>query len=290
MRGMEQMKSFEKIMKYVFIIASLVSVLSIVVISVFIFKGGVPFIKDYGLIKFLTGTEWLPGNTPASFGLLPMILGSLYVTVGAMIIGVPIGVLTAIYMAKFCPDRLYKVLSPAVQLMAGIPSIVYGFFALNVITPLVRNISGDGLSILTASILLAIMILPTVITLSEASIRAVPKSYYEGSIALGANDEESVFRTVVPAAKNGIMASIILAMGRAIGETMAVLRVAGNQTRIPDSIFDGGRTLTTNIAMEMSYAEGMHRESLIATAVVLFVFILVINSIFMMLKRRDTNC
>lgn len=284
------MKSFEKIMKYVFIIASLVSVLSIVVISVFIFKGGVPFIKDYGLIKFLTGTEWLPSNTPASFGLLPMILGSLYVTVGAMIIGVPIGVLTAIYMAKFCPDRLYKVLSPAVQLMAGIPSIVYGFFALNVITPLVRNISGDGLSILTASILLAIMILPTVITLSEASIRAVPKSYYEGSIALGANDEESVFRTVVPAAKNGIMASIILAMGRAIGETMAVLRVAGNQTRIPDSIFDGGRTLTTNIAMEMSYAEGMHRESLIATAVVLFVFILVINSIFMMLKRRDTNC
>lgn len=284
------MKSFEKIMRNIFVIASLVSIVSIIVISVFIFKGGVPFLHKYGLFKFISGQVWSPSNSPAEYGIFPMILGTLYVTGGAMIIGVPIGILTAIYLARFCPERLYKVLSPAVQLMAGIPSIVYGFFALNLITPFIREIQGDGLSILTASILLAIMILPTVITLSEASIRAVPNSYYEGSVALGANDEESVFRAVVPAARNGIMASIILAMGRAIGETMAVLRVCGNQPRIAHSIFDGTRTLTTNIAMEMSYAEGMHRESLIATALVLFVFILIINSIFMFLKRRDMSC
>ena len=284
------MKGFEKIMRNIFIISSLVSVVSIIVISVFIFKGGLPFLEEYGLFKFISGQVWSPSNSPSEYGIFPMILGTLYVTGGALIIGVPIGILTAIYLARFCPDRLYKVLSPAVQLMAGIPSIVYGFFALNLITPIIRDIKGDGLSILTASILLAIMILPTIITLSEASIRAVPNSYYEGSVALGANDEESVFKAIVPAAKNGIMASIILALGRAIGETMAVLRVCGNQPRIADSIFDGTRTLTTNIAMEMSYAEGMHRESLIATALVLFVFILIINSIFMFLKRRDMSC
>lgn len=284
------MKNFEKIMRNIFIISSLVSIVSIIIISVFIFKGGVPFLHKYGLFRFISGTVWSPSNSPAEYGIFPMIVGTLYVTAGAMIIGVPIGILTAVYLARFCPDRLYKFLSPAIQLMAGIPSIVYGFFALTLITPIIRDIKGDGLSILTASILLAIMILPTIITLSEASIRAVPNSYYEGSVALGANDEESVFRAIVPAAKNGIMASIILAMGRAIGETMAVLRVCGNQPRIPHSIFDGVRTMTTNIAMEMSYAEGMHRESLIATALVLFIFILIINSIFMFLKRRDMSC
>ncbi len=248
------MKNYEKIMKKIFILSSFVSIISIIIISVFIIRGGLPFLEKYGLFKFLFGQTWSPNNSPAEYGIFPMIVGTIYVTVGALIIAVPLGILTAVYLARFCSDRLHKILSPILKLMAGIPSIVYGFFALNLITPIVRDIKGDGLSILTASILLAIMVLPTIITLSEASIRTLPQSYYEGSRALGANDEESVFKIILPAAKNGIMASIILSMGRAIGETMAVLRVCGNQPRIAHSIFDGTRTLTTNIAMEMSYA------------------------------------
>ena len=220
-----------------------------------------------------------------------MILGSIYVTAGAIIVGVPLGLLAAIFMAKFCPAPLYKILKPAVDLLAGIPSIVYGFFGLMVIVPLVQDLFGapSGQNMLTASILLGIMILPTIISVSESSIRAVPDSYYEGALALGASHERSVFFVTVPAAKSGIMAGIILGVGRAIGETMAVIMIAGNQPRIPDSLLDGVRTLTGNIVTEMGYATGLHREALIATGVVLFVFILIINLLFSIIKRKESK-
>ncbi|MDD3429622.1 MAG: phosphate ABC transporter permease subunit PstC, partial [Oscillospiraceae bacterium] len=200
----------------------------------------------------------------------------------------PIGILTAIFMARFCPKRLYKILKPAIELLAGIPSVVYGFFGLVVLVPFMRTwLGGTGKSILTASILLGIMILPTIIGVSESAIRSVPQSYYEGGLALGASHERSVFFAMLPAAKSGILAGVVLGIGRAIGETMAVIMVAGNQPRIPGGILEGVRTLTANIVLEMGYAADLHREALIATAVVLFVFILIINLLFSALKRRD---
>lgn len=283
-------KSFEDIMKFIFILSALTSIVAIILICIFIFSGGIPFIKEYGLKNFLLGTQWKPSNSPASYGILPIILGSLYVTIGATIIGVPIGVLTATYLAKFSNEKLYKFLKPSVNLMAGIPSIVYGFFALTVIVPFIRDIfGGTGMNIITASILLGIMILPTIIGISESSIRAVPESYYEGSIALGASHERSIMAVVLPAAKSGIISSIILGIGRAIGETMAVILVAGNQARMPAGITKGVRTLTTNIVIEMAYAADTHREALIATALVLFIFILIINGIFSIVKRRTLS-
>ena len=276
----------ETIMKFVFLLAATVSIAAVILICVFLFASGVPAIRDIGVFNFLFGTTWRPAND--LYGILPMIVGSIYVTAGALVIGVPVGVLTAIFMARFCPKWLYKIMKPAVNLMAGIPSVVYGFFGLVVLVPYIRDtFGGRGLSVLTASILLGLMILPTIISMSESSLRAVPQSYYEGGLALGASHERSVFFTVVPAAKSGIFASIILGVGRAIGETMAVIMVAGNQTVIPEKITDGVRTLTTNIVMEMGYSTGLHREALIATAVVLFVFILIINLAFSLLKRRS---
>ena len=276
----------ETVMKFVFLLAATASIAAVVLICVFLFASGIPAIKEIGVFEFLFGTTWKPAND--LYGILPMIVGSVYVTAGALIIGVPVGILTAVFMARFCPGWLYKVMKPAVNLMAGIPSVVYGFFGLVVLVPFVREtFGGRGMSVLTASILLGIMILPTIISMSESSLRAVPQSYYEGGLALGASHERSVFFTVVPAAKSGIFASIILGVGRAIGETMAVIMVAGNQTVIPEKITDGVRTLTTNIVMEMGYSTGLHREALIATAVVLFVFILIINLAFSLLKRRS---
>ena len=217
-----------------------------------------------------------------------MILGSLYVTAGAILIGVPIGLLTAIFLAKFCPKGLYKILKPATELMAGVPSVVYGFFGLVVLVPLVQNIFGvAGNTMLTASVLLGIMILPTIIGVSESAIRAVPDSYYEGSLALGASHERSVFFATLPAARSGILAGVVLGIGRAIGETMAVVMVAGNKARMPQGLLDGVRTMMANIVMEMGYATDLHREALIATAVVLFVFILIINVTFSLLRRKD---
>ncbi len=218
-----------------------------------------------------------------------MILGSLYVTAGAILIGVPIGVLTAIFLAKFCPDWLYRFFRPAVSLMAGIPSIIYGFFGLVILVPLTRDFFGTGKSILTASILLGVMILPTVISVSETAIRAVPSSYYEGSLALGATHERSVFFAVVPPAKSGILTGIVLGIGRAVGETMAVIMVAGNQTIMPESITKGVRTLTANIVIEMGYAADLHREALIATAVVLFIMILLINLLLSLVKKEKNS-
>lgn len=276
----------EKVMRIIFMLSATVSILAVIVICYFLFDQGLPAMVEIGVSDFLTGTLWKP--LEGHFGIFPMIVGSIYVTAGAIILGVPVGLLCAIFMAKFCPRRLYSVLKPAVDLLAGIPSIVYGFFALMVIVPVVQDLTGtSGKGILTASIMLAIMILPTIVSVSEASIRAVPESYYEGSLALGATHERSVFFATVPAAKSGIMAGVILGVGRAIGETMAVSMVAGNQPILPDSILSGVRTMTANVIIEMGYAEGLHREALIATAVVLFVFILIINISFSLLKRRD---
>ena len=275
----------EKIMEIVFLLAACVSILAVALICVFLFANGVPAMKEIGFADFLLGTEWRPGND--IYGIFPMIVGSIYVTAGTIIIGVPIGLLTAVFMARYCPARLYKIVKPAVELLAGIPSVVYGFFGMVVIVPLVRsNFGGNGSSIMSASILLGMMILPTIISQSEASIRAVPNSYYEGSLALGATHERSVFCSILPAAKSGILAGIILGVGRAIGETMAVIMVAGNQARMPQGILQGVRTLTANIVIEMGYAEGLHREALIATGVVLFAFILIINLSFSVVKMR----
>ena len=273
-------------MKILFLIAACTSILAVALICIFLFANGLPAIAEVGPLKFLFGTDWSPLSN--RFGILPMIVGSIYVTAGAIIIGVPIGILCAVFLAEFCPKKLYKILTPAVELMAGIPSIVYGFFGLVVIVPIMQDLfGGSGKSVLTASVLLGIMILPTIVGVAESSIRAVPRSYYEGALALGATHERSVFKTVVPAAKSGITAGVILGVGRAIGETMAVMMVAGNQAVIPESIFSGVRTLTTNIVMEMGYAQDLHREVLLATGVVLFVFILIINLTFSLIKRKD---
>ena len=276
----------EKIMETVFMLCACVSILSVALICIFLFANGIPAMTKIGFFDFIFGRKWKPSNE--IFGIFPMIIGSIYITAGAIIIGVPIGILTAVFLARFCPKKLYKIIKPAIDLLAGIPSVVYGFFGLCVIVPFVRNnIGGDGNSILTASILLGFMILPTIINVSESSIRAVPEKYYQGALALGATHERSVFCTVVPAAKSGIMAGIVLGIGRAIGETMAVIMVAGNQARMPKGILEGIRTMTSNIVMEMGYATDLHREALIATGVVLFVFILIINTLFSILKNKD---
>ena len=274
-------------MMLVFFLAACTSILSVVLICVFLFVNGIPAMGKIGVFNFLLGDTWKPNNTPSSFGILPMILGSIYVTAGAIVIGVPVGVLTAVFIARFCPKRVLKYIKPAIELLAGIPSVVYGFFGLVTIVPVIRNFfGGDGNSLLTASILLGIMILPTIIGISESAILAVPGSYYEGALALGASHERSVFFAILPAAKSGIIAGVILGIGRAVGETMAVIMVAGNQARMPAGILKGVRTLTANIVIEMGYAAALHREALFATAVVLFVFILAINLLFSLMKRR----
>lgn len=276
----------ETVMKYVFLISALISVLSTILIFYFIFSGGLPFILRQGVWEFLTGTNWRPTASQPEFGILPMIVGSLIVTGGAILIGVPIGVLTAVYMVFYCPKAYYRYAKSAINLMAAIPSIVYGFFALQIFVPFFRLMGRSGMNMVTASLLLGIMILPTIIGLSESAIRNVPKSYYQGAIGLGTTHERAILTVVVPAAKNGILSAIILGIGRAIGETMAVILVAGNQPRIPTELNQGVRTLTTNIVMEMAYATGQHREALIATAVVLFVFILIINLFFTRVKNK----
>ena len=279
----------ETLMKGIFLLAACASILAVALICLFLFANGLPAIGKIGIFDFLLGKVWKPGND--LYGILPMILGSIYVTAGAIVVGVPIGILTAVFMAKFCPKGLYRFLKPAVELLAGIPSVVYGFFGLVVIVPLIRELFPDskGTSMPAASLLLGIMILPTIIGVSESAIRAVPESYYEGGLALGASHERSVFFATLPAAKSGILAGVILGIGRAIGETMAVIMVAGNQPRMPAGLLKGVRTLTSNIVMEMGYAADLHREALIATAVVLFVFILLINLLFSVLKRRTNE-
>ncbi|MBJ7540637.1 MULTISPECIES: phosphate ABC transporter permease subunit PstC [Streptococcus] len=276
----------EKIMQGLFFLTACISIVSVLLICIFLLANGLPAIKEIGIKNFLLGEIWRPSSN--EFGILPMIVGSLYVTLGALVIGVPIGIFTAVFMAKFCPPVLYKLLKSAINLMAGIPSVVYGFFGLVVLVPFVRNyIGGYGMGVLTASILLGIMILPTIVSVSESAIRAVPNSYYEGGLALGASHERSIFFVVLPAAKRGILASVILGLGRAVGETMAVIMVAGNQAILPSSLTSGVRTLTTNIVMEMGYSSGLHRQALIGTAVILFLFVLIVNIAFSLLRKED---
>ncbi len=289
----------EKFMQGVFFTAACASVLAVILICGFLFANGVPAMNEIGFGAFLRGEMWKPKND--IYGIFPMIIGSLYVTLGAILTGVPIGILTAVFMAFYCPKRIYKPLKTATELLAGIPSVVYGFFGLVVMVPVIREMgktlknmgilrsAGNGSSILTASLLLGMMILPTVIGLTESSLRAVPEQYYEGAAALGATHERAIFRVVLPAAKSGVAAAVVLGVGRAIGETMAVIMVAGNQARMPAGIFKGIRTLTANIVIEMGYAAGLHREALIATGVVLFVFILVINFCVAVLNRRNNH-
>lgn len=280
----------EKSFRNIALISTFASIVAVIVICWFIFANGLPAIGKIGIKEFLLGTKWSPTSSSAKFGILPMIYSSIYVTLGAILIGVPTGIFTAVFMAKYCPKKLYPFLSSGINLMAGIPSIIYGFFGLIIIVPIIGSIAGrSGLTMLSAIIILGIMILPTIISLSEAAIRAVPSSYYEGAVALGATKERAIFSVVLPAAKSGVISSIILGIGRAIGETMAVILVAGGQARMPRGLFRGVRTMTMNIVLEMGYAADLHREALIATGAVLFIFILLINIIFVMIKRRDKH-
>ncbi|WP_313344242.1 phosphate ABC transporter permease subunit PstC [Sedimentibacter sp.] len=282
----------EKIMQAVFYLSALISIIAVIAICLFLLIRGIPAISKIGFMEFIFNEKWKPTDSPASFGILSMIVGSTYVTAGAIIIGVPIGLMCAVFLAKFCPDTVYKIVKPAVNLLAGIPSIIYGFFGMEVIVPFVReNFGGNGFSILSSSIILGIMILPTIISISESSIRAVPLSYEEGSLGLGATKEETIFKVVLPAAKSGVLTSIILGIGRAVGETMAVVMVAGNAVMPLDKIklLKPIRTLTTNIVTEMSYASGLHEESLIATGVVLFVFIIILNTSLSLIKTRTAK-
>jgi len=270
----------ESVMRAVFFLSAATSILAVALICFFLLANGIPAIGKIGTIAFLLGKDWSPSDVPPAFGILPMITGSLYVTAGAVLIGVPIGVLTAVFMARVCPKRLYSFAKPCVDLLAGIPSVVYGFFGMAAIVPIA------GSSILSACILLGIMILPTVVSIAESALRAVPEHWYEGALALGAGHYHAVFSIVLPAAKSGILAAAVLGVGRAVGETMAVIMVAGNQARMPISILKGARTLTANIVIEMGYAADLHRDALIATGVVLLVFILLINLSFSALSRR----
>lgn len=265
--------------------AAAISIVAVALICVFLFVNGVPAIAKIGLPDFLFGMTWRPGND--IYGIFPMVVGSVFVTAGAIVVGVPVGILCAIFLSRFANSRIASIMMPCIELLAGIPSVVFGFFGLVVVVPFIRYMHpGSGMSLLAASLILGLMILPTVITVARSSLDAVPKSYYEGSLALGATHERSVFRILVPAAASGIIAGVVLGVCRAIGETMAVVMVAGNQTVIPDSLFDGVRTMTANIVLEMGYAAGLHREALIATGVVLFVFVLILTLALNVIKKR----
>lgn len=278
----------EKGMQAVFLMCACISVVAVIMICRFIFVNGVPAISEIGLKDFILGRVWKPRQD--LYGIFPMIVASIYVTFGAVAVGVPIGLLTAVFMSFYCPKGLYKFIKPLINLLASVPSVVYGFFFLVLIVPLMQKITGtSGKGILTASLLLGLMILPTIINTAEASIRAVPCQYFEGSVALGVTKEISIFKTVLPAAGSGITGGIILAIGRAVGETMAVVMVAGNQAILPDSITSGVRTLTGNIVLEMAYATGLHQKALIATAAVLFVFILIINMSFALVTKKKES-
>lgn len=283
----------ETLMKYVFLVAAVFSIAAVVLICVFLFANGIPAIREIGIVQFLMGTKWSPSND--TYGILPMITGSLYVTAGAILFGVPVGILTSVFMTYYCPKKIYRPLKSATELLAGIPSVVYGFFGMIVLVPAVYkfekmiHVSGKGNCIFTASLLLGIMILPSIIGVAESALRAVPESYYEGSLAMGATKERTIFKVMLPAASSGVLAGVVLGIGRAIGETMAVVMIAGNQPRMPQTIFKGIRTMTANIVMEMGYATGLHREALIATGVVLFVFILLINACVAALKKKQVE-
>jgi phosphate ABC transporter permease protein PstC len=268
----------EKIAKYLLMTVAFSAVASLLLIAVFIFKEGLPFMFKVGLRDFLFASDWDP--MAGKYGIYPMIVASLWVTLGAMLIGAPLGVAGAIFLNEFVPKPVMRVVKPTIELLAGIPSVVFGFLGVMVLAPWIRaTMGGPGLSVLAASVILGIMVLPTVISISTDAIGAVPNSYREGALALGATRWQSVYMVTIKAARSGIIASIILAMGRALGETMAVIMVACNTVKIPHSVTDPVRTLTANIALEMANATGMAREALFATGVVLFVVIMILNGI-----------
>jgi len=275
----------EKAMHAVFLFSACVAIFGVLMICIFLFAEGIPALREIGVFKFVFGKVWNPSAD--EYGVLPMILGSMYVTAGALVLGVPVGILTSVYLAMLCPVKLYRIIRPIIDILAGVPSVILGLFGITVIVPAVRSIFGGwGSSILAASVVLSIMILPTVISVAESSLRALPTSYFEGALALGATRERGAFSVMLPAASSGVAAAVVLGTGRAIGETMAVIMVAGNQSVMPSSIIKGVRTLTANIAIEMGYAAGLHRDALVATGAVLFVFILLLNLLFSALTRR----
>lgn len=279
---------FEKVSARIFLLCALLSVISLVLIIGFVFyKGAHPFIAEgFSFFDFLFGVDWVPSEE--KFGIWPMIVASLYATIGSLVIGVPIGLFTAIFLAEIASKRIAKIVSPAIQLLAGIPSVLYGVFGLAIIVPFLQNTLGlvKGQSLLAVILVLAIMMLPTIVTVAETAIRAVPRTYREGSLALGVSEIGTIFKVVVPAAKSGIMTAIVLGLGRAIGETMAVILVAGNSLIVPTSLTDSIRPLTTNIALEMGYAAGTHQEMLFATGIVLFSFILILNFVLAKISAK----
>ena len=286
-KSLRTRRAMEQAIHLIFLLCGIVAVAFVLFISIYLIVSGVPAIREIGLVDFLFGQTWAPTASDPSYGILPFILTSIYGTAGAVVIGVPIGLMTAIFLAKVAHPRVAAVIHTAVELLAGIPSVVYGFFGLVIIVPFVRLLGpGTGLSVLAASLILGIMILPTVITVAQSALDAVPARYYEGALALGVDHEHAVFKVVAPAAASGIMAAIVLGLGRAIGETMAVVMVAGNMPVIPDSLLSGVRTMTANIVLEMGYAADLHREALIATGVVLFVFILLITMLLNVIRKR----
>ncbi|OXX84554.1 phosphate ABC transporter permease, partial [Paraclostridium benzoelyticum] len=280
--------TIEKIAKNVFMISALIAVISLLLIIGFVFyKGLTPFIsKGYSFIDFLTGTSWVPSAD--QYGILPMIVASILSTIGALLIGAPIGILTAVFIAEVAPKKIANIISSGVDLLAGIPSVLYGLFGLAVIVPTIQDVFNlpKGQSLFAVIIVLSIMMLPTIIAVSKTAIKAVPNAYREGSLALGASKIETIFKVVLPAAKSGILAAVVLGTGRALGETMAVILVAGNSPVLPNSLMDSVRPLTTNIALEMGYAFGTHQEMLFATGVVLFIFILVLNLVLSKLSNK----
>lgn len=290
----------EKVYSRILLASALVALGIIIMIGGFIFKEGLPIFGKYGFSSIFWGTKWSPGQH--IYGLWPMVLGTIYITMGALVLGVPLGLLTAIFLAELAPRRLVALLiRPAIELLAGIPSVVYGLFGMVTIVPLIRLAAGKipsyradpllstGYGILAGAIILAIMILPTIISIAEDALRAVPREFKEGSLALGATHWQTIYRVMVPAARSGIMAGIVLGMGRAMGETMAIIMVAGNAPVVPNSILSSVRSLTGNIAIEMAYSSGEHTQALFATGILLFVFIMIINSLAVWITRKEAR-
>ncbi len=283
----QKLRPLEVIMNLLFLLCGLIAVVFVLFISIYLIVSGLPAIREIGLVDFLFGKEWASTAAEPKFGILPFILTSIYGTAGAILLGVPVGFMTAVFLAKVAPPRLAAVVRPAVDLLAGIPSVVYGLIGMMVLVPAVRvafNLP-DGASLFCAIIVLAVMILPSIISVSETALKAVPKEYEEASLALGATHIETVFRVSVPAASSGIAASIVLGIGRAIGEAMAIIMVAGNVANMP-GLFQSVRFLTTAVASEMAYASGLQRQALFSIALVLFLFIMIINVILNTLLKR----
>lgn len=282
------MKAYERVIQLILFISAIISILGVILITYFIINEGYPVIQKVGLLKFVTGQKWAP--TQGIYGIYPMIIGSLYVTAGALVLGVPIGIGCAVFLAELAKPRIAGIIRPGIELLAGIPSVIYGLYGLVVIVPLIRKVFGNqGFSVLAGSIVLAVMILPTIINVSESAIRSVPRDYKEASLSLGSSHWQSIKNVIVPAARSGIIAGVILGMGRAIGETMAVIMIVGNSPLVPESILSSVRTLTGNIGIEMGYANGEHQKALFATGIVLFAFIMLLNIAANLIPRQNEN-